>query len=350
MNSIRTNLRTMNYINLFKILLMLSIISSCKKEEAETQFDWIPTEHKYLFFDSSIVEWNTRAYFNVINDSSLFLYGSCPLNSSFFFKIQNNGKEVINLSSSINGSINDISFINNEIGYSLIYETQNTDHPGFYTTTDGGVSWNKRISDIRDFLDIHFSSQDSGIALSSNRKFIYCTTNGGVDWTKNKSISFTDSRFLYGLFSLTDDAKTCFLSCNDSLLYSNDGGFIWKLHSIPEIDIFSIYFLNVNVGYITNGKKIYKINQIGGKYKEVYEAENVISKIEAKNESEILFMLIGFHDLYSTTDGFITVNKSTVQAPNTDKYGDRIFVDFTLTSKGLLVDTKGTLYKPNKLE
>lgn len=176
----------------------------------------------------------------------------------------------------------DVSFINEFEGWTV----------GFYGivlhTSDGGESWSRIYSDsIKTFSSVQFHDSNLGW-IASHSGDIYRTMNGGISWTKtyeNSGLRLTSMNFLNanigyaagqksgksyilktidgGLnwqvsflrnssFSITEifvlDEYKCFVSINDELFRTTDGGQSWEQKTSSGI-IRGIDFVNDSVGY-----------------------------------------------------------------------------------------------------
>ncbi len=355
-------------------ILLLTIVfvilfSNCEKETTYNHLDWKYTEYKFLILDSNIVEYNTRAQFIRVNDSILLFYG---YNKSYqkdcFYKLMlnNDDLKIKNLKPVLDGNptdIKDVSFANSSTGFLLMRDTK--DNTGLSSkmlkTLDGGESWNI-LNFQNTFSYIHFITPDSGIAISTNsfgwNSAIYSSTDGGNNWQKIIN-DFDDNHTIQNFYFIPNKPRICFAT-SGRLLYSTNGGFTWQLHNDIKADITAMSFLNENEGFIfnysvlagspcNNTNTIYKIDQIGGPYRKMYEAGDMISKIEALNENEVYFSQSLSSIVFCTYDGFKTVKRTTIQDPVLNVGGDRIVTDFTIYSRlGVLADLKGTLYLKNK--
>lgn len=337
-------------------ILATMIFVGCEKNEITPNYDWIPTSNKSLLLDSSVLEGNTRAYFYAIDNSNGYLSGYnrmiSPPNYSLY-KISDQGQNFEEINYPGGRLIKYLSFINSSSGYLLIEDTTaqtGIDSKLFYTE-DGGISWTEKNVNIRNtFTQIHFTSIDSGIAISERytgvSKDIFYTTDGGENWIKNENRLFSNEEWIGNFNTLHNDPKICFLTLGDSLIYSIDGGFKWQIHSYIGDHIYSISFINKNVGYLASQYDIYKINSIGGELSKIYTSEDWINQIEAINDSEIYYS--ANYSMFWTNDSFRSVKIMSIKDPYPNEKGDRIIINFNLfLGNGLLVDTKGTIYCKN---
>lgn len=344
----------MRCIKALVIIGIFGFIVSCEKDKIEKPPEWKTTNYISLFLDEDVIDLGNRAKLFVLNDSSFYLYGISSYNHQYrLFKVMNMGKDIKDMSSVINSYVKDIYFVNDKIGYLLENDTRmNTgDNSRLLYTDDGGDTWTEKfINGNNTFQSIHFINPDSGIALNEYYNFsydLYYTIDGGNNWQKDTSEFFSEGNSLRNFYFIQKNPRICFLSSNGKLLYSTNGGFTWKLHSYLNMNVYSIYFLNENEGFVSDERKIYKIDRIGGNYKEIFAFNGNIIKIEAINESEIYFL--SFVELYKTTNNFKSSQRIDMQDPHPNQDGDRLVVDFTTNLKRYMaVDTKGTLYMANE--
>lgn len=359
----------MKYSTLILPIIFVILFLGCEKEKTNYS-DWEATKYRFLILDSNIYDLNTKAKFVRVNDSELLFYGyNTAYQRDCFYKLTLNydNLNIKNLKPMIDGNpedIKDVSFPNSSIGFLLMKDTE--DQSGLvskiFKTSDGGESWNI-LNFQNTFSHIHFITPDSGIALSANsfggNSAIYSSTDGGDSWEKINSDYFDDDHTIYKFYFIPNKPRICFAAASSKLFYSINGGFTWQPHNDIKADITTISFLNENEGFIFNYSvlagspcnsfnTIYKIDQIGGSYKKMYEADGMILKIEALNENEVYFNQFLSSTIFCTFDGFKSVKKTTIQDPVPNVGGDRLVTDFTIYSPlGVLSDMKGTLYLKN---
>jgi hypothetical protein len=337
--------------------LAVTLFLGCEKDKTTTNYDWIPTSNKSLLLDSSMLEGNTRAYFYTIDNSNgyLSIYNKMISPPKYsLYRISDKGRDFEKINYPVGRLIKDLSFINSFSVYLLLEDT--TAQPDIdselYYSEDGGISWTEKNNHINNnikstFAQIHFSSIDSGIAISGTSKDLFYTTDGGENWIKNENRLFLNDKYIRNFTTIHNEPNICFLTLGDSLIYSIDGGFIWQIHSyIGDRGYYLISFINKNVGYIANEYDIYKINNIGSDVTKVYTSERSINQIEAINDHEIYFS--ANYSMFKTSDNFHSVKIMNIKDPYPNEDGDRIIINFTLLlGNGLLVDTKGTIYCRN---
>ena len=117
-------------------------------------------------------------------------------------------------------------------------------------TSDGGQSWEKRLSSSAKLKNMWFWDVLNGITISGLSDIIK-TKDGGNNWTLVNTVS--------GLTSLWFiNQKLGFASSYSNLLRTRDGGESWvQVPSVAEAGIEKIYFVNDKVGYLI-GSSFYK--------------------------------------------------------------------------------------------
>jgi hypothetical protein len=329
-------------------ILVATIFLSCKKNAITPNYDWIPTNNKSILLDSNVSELNTRSNLCVIDRSngflSVFNYMVTPQKYRFL-RLFNGGQNFEEISYPTGNQIRDLSFINNHNGYILTTDVSLSEI--LLYTEDGGESWTKKNTISENPIRyIHFSSIDSGIAISERGMEVFYTTDGGNNWLKNKNKVFSNYKTIRNFSFIHNEPNICFLTLGDSLAYSIDGGYNWQFHSYVGSGIYYTSFINLNTGYIASLNNIYKITNIGGALTKVYTSEDMIDRIEAINDSEVYFTR--FYKIYRTVDNFRSVNIMSIEDPYPNEKGDRFIIDFTLfLGNGILIDSKGTIYRRN---
>jgi hypothetical protein len=356
---------------LLLLIILFIFISGCEKEKSDN-VDWKATDNRFLILDSNNVDYNTRAKLVRINDSELLFYGYNPyyLRSCFYKLIINNDNlSIKNMKPMIDGNpadIQDVSFPSSSVGFLLMVDSEVQNQSGYVTkllkTLDGGESWN--ILNFQNTISyVHFITPDSGIVISADswgsNYSIYSSTDGGNNWQMIANDYFNYSNHIDKFYFIPNKPRICFTLTGDKIFYSTNGGFTWQLHSTIRADITSMSFLNENEGFVfnysylagspcTSTNTIYKVDQIGGAFKQMYKVDDMILKIEALSENEVYFSQFLSSTVFCTYDGFKTVKRTTIQDPIENVAGDRLVTDFTLYQRfGVLTDMKGTLYLKN---
>lgn len=135
----------------------------------------------------------------------------------------------------------------------------------FLKTTDGGNHWNKIFYDSLAYLEsMQFRDYNNGIAVmecyqrpNEKHMFLVKTDNSGVTWTKtNIEIPQRTPAILVNIQDVY-----YLIGENHKILKSLDYGITWQLYDTPVTasnDIQDIYFINKDIGFITDGLNKYK--------------------------------------------------------------------------------------------
>lgn len=356
---------------LLLLVTLLIFFSRCEKEKFDN-IDWKATNNRFLILDSNNVDYNTRANLVRVNDSELLFYGyNNSYKRSCFYKLflNNDYLSLKDMKPMIDGNpadIKGVSFPTSSIGFLLMIDSEVQNQSGYVTklfkTLDGGESWN--ILNIQDAISyVHFITPDSGIVITADswgcNYSIHSSTDGGSNWQMIANDKFNYSNQINMFYFIPNKPRICFALTRDKMFYSTNGGFTWQLHTYIRADITSLSFLNENEGFIcnnsyiagspcTSSKTIYKVDRIGGSYRQMYKADDTILKIEALSENEVYFSESLAETVFCTFDGFKTVKRTTIQDPIKKVGGNRPLTDFTLYQRfGVLADMKGTLYLKN---
>jgi photosystem II stability/assembly factor-like uncharacterized protein len=160
------------------------------------------------------------------------------------------------LNGSFGNSIENLDFVNEEIGWLTGYNSLSI-------TIDGGETWKLiQLPDDIYFYNFDFTSDSIGWAYAAepdNDYRIYKTNNGGRSWTM--SYDLPDNYFVQNFSAVNDDVifivglkiQTDF--CSGWVLKSLDGGLNWQFITPPivenQLDFESIYFFDENKGFVT---------------------------------------------------------------------------------------------------
>ncbi len=162
-----------------------------------------------------------------------FIYGFSPDNNGanrYLYKSTDNGltwteSEIQN---SEVGTINNIEFVNDTLGYFANYSIWND---RLYRTTNGGIDWEVDLSAPRALFDYKFFNPQSGIAFKPEstpvKNRFYYTTDGGYTWAEGNVPD--NSLYVRDLFVLleTPQPPELFSPAEDALLSTNSLDFHW---------------------------------------------------------------------------------------------------------------------------
>jgi len=174
-------------------------------------------------------------------------------------KTTNGGENWISKPGALGQEFNDIYFLNAETGF--VAGNSNT----INKTTDGGDNWIQyNFGYSIDFRNISFVNNDTGYVCSRHGGYgyVFKTTNAGENWICTDSIQ-------NNLFSIFFVNPNIGYTCGSKYVYKTiNGGYNW-ISQTPETTVYynswnSIFFLNENTGFITGGNGIIMKTTNGG--------------------------------------------------------------------------------------
>lgn len=212
-------------------------------------------------------------------------------------------------------------FVNEQVGY-----IASVNYADILKTTDGGLTWTTQPTPLVEGRayprDIEFIDENTGFisyhnteGCPTNCRRLYSlltTINGGKTWTvvqakeqgTLQTIHFTSAN--NGVAVATEGVSSSQLS--PVLLHTTDGGKSWQKDPGFAPDVYSngLYFLNAQVGYLTNSQlKTVSVTSDGGQ-----TWQFVSSALPADvSYQPFLFtdaqkgFVAGYNGLYRTTDG-----------------------------------------------
>ncbi len=157
-------------------------------------------------------------------------------------------------------TINDIKFVNPNTGYAV------GDGGTIIKTTNGGADWFFCSSEKYGKRN-KISLAGNNIVYISDYNSIWKSTNEGLNWTIIPLTFYPDPVFFI-------DASTGFAGCSiGKILKTTDGGSNWNSYSIAQLvnNILSIFFCDVNTGFLGVGGKIFKSTNSGVNWAVVYQ-------------------------------------------------------------------------------
>jgi|CZKP01.1.fsa_nt_gi photosystem II stability/assembly factor-like uncharacterized protein len=156
-----------------------------------------------------------------------------------------------------------VQFVDELNGRALIYNFS-TGNPQFLQTTDGGNNWSPFSgAGIFYFVDPNngWSYAGSGPQGVNTPYMIYHTTNGGTNWVRQFSDSITGS---YHAIQFTDLNNGWIVGDSSKILKTTNGGVNWVRVTNSGIDPNSeskcVFFLNANTGWIGTNDGIIDLN------------------------------------------------------------------------------------------
>jgi photosystem II stability/assembly factor-like uncharacterized protein len=327
-----------------KIFLKILFLLILTQTESYSQQYWLtqnsPTSRNLtsVFFTDSLTGW-------IGGDSGLVLHTT------------DKGKSWSSQNSNVNNSIHSLYFLNDQRGFALSYEFDNTPPAYFGTrilsTTNGGNTWNQSLfPDSNVFLSsIYFIDSLKGFTGGSNG-IIFYTTNTGQTWME----SVIDSGFAFG-FPIIDiefyDNEIGFASGGSfdiagQMFKTTDGGLNWKSVIVgpePVLDLHIVDSLNIlcaggdfeygaSIVSTTNSGANWIYNELG-----VFGISNAIG-YRAQNEIWVSMNLIDSF-LLSTDGGY---NWDLLPTPGSTILSDMTFTDYR---NGWAVGKNGVILKYN---
>ena len=155
-------------------------------------------------------------------------------------------------------------FINAEVGFIIGYESD------LYKTTDGGKNW-RTIKNVSNYSTAgYFINESTGFMCGKSANTIVKTTNAGETW-ETIQLNLTDSynrRFVDLHF--TDEQTGYLLSSEGDIAKTTDGGATWILLQNDLYGTTSISFTSGSIGYITSASGLYKSEDAGETWTNIY--------------------------------------------------------------------------------
>lgn len=205
----------------------------------------------------------------VLNDNTFLMVTKYYFNMTYFYdlrKTTNNGANWSTLftitSTSQYGAMNDVQFINEQIGFI-------TSNGKVRKTTNGGVNWTI-VANVNDSVyksEIYFVDENTGYFISNinynslNR--IYKTTNGGFNWVQQylpSSTAFANK------VHFVNTSTGMILSDNGNTYRTTNGGSTWTLEQTYSLNVFYDICMTGNSEAVTVGSYtvILKYNGLTG--------------------------------------------------------------------------------------
>lgn len=159
------------------------------------------------------------------------------------------------------GGFSEVEFKSYDIGYTTGYDK-------LFKTENGGLNWTQLYipSGYWHVNDIEFIDVNTGF-IGGEIQYMYKTTNGGLTWTKpgtfyDKIHTMQFVNRSYGIVS-TDFGYDNNLGPPYFFYVTWDTGYTWTRYKLnfTLFPIFSISFINEDVGYVTDGSLIWKTTE-----------------------------------------------------------------------------------------
>ncbi len=111
-------------------------------------------------------------------------------------------------------------------------------------TTNRGLNWSVINTGTSDMLnDIGFANETTGYVATLQGRILK-TTNAGINWTQ--TASFGSSMYRIKVFNPLTAATVSF----GFIIYTQDGGASWIRKRISDHQLFDLFFLNSNTGFV----------------------------------------------------------------------------------------------------
>ena len=311
---------------LFGTLILLIIVPNCTKEQPkDSQNEPHLDGWKIESYDLGINIMPTRLLF--INPSIGYIIG---YNGAIYYT-SDSGKTWQSQNSGTTLHLNSIFFLNENTGFISGRGMGGCLDPDcdkgsiFLKTSDGGNHWNKMFYDSLAYLQsMQFRDEYNGIALMEcyqrpNEKSIFLvkTSDGGTTWSKTDiDVPQTYSTYIFNIqnvyYLIGEDRK---------ILKSSDYGQTWQSNITPVTasnDIFDMYFINKDIGFITDNLKRYKTVNGGSTWQSIDNQPAWLEGLHFYSEKEGFgFSTVAVYEggdfptfkgtyIYSTKDGGIT--------------------------------------------
>lgn len=238
-------------------------------------------------------------------------------------------------------SIEDISFVNEDVGYVVGYHE-------VYKTVNGGDSWILSVANI--FPNgprlVHFINQNVGFIAGSSGSLltpihVAKTINGGFSWNVTE-LEGNDQTFSYGRDLFFIDANIGFLVCNGGSVYrTTDQGSNWdRVYNEPGNDFSAIHFPTAAIGYMVPvyGNEIYRTINGGNTWSTLPLPSNYSMTDVFFHDSQTGFITCTYSKILKTTDGGLTWTETDFGTQ--DEFNA---IAFTNYNTGYAVGANGTL-------
>ena len=207
---------------------------------------------------------------------------------------------------------------------------------GIYRTQNGGNSWT--LTSIKKMMDVFFTP-NAGFAVGAGVK-IFKTTNLGDNWLPAYQNLAEDRRITSIFFN--DPSVGFAVGDSGKILKTENGAISWIPQTSPSnTNLTSVYFADVNTGWITGYNIVLKTTNSGNSWKLKYT-----SSYENINNSFFLNSQIGWvvgDNIRKTEDGGNTWAEQTLSNVYGDYYLKGVY--FVDANNGFVVGPSGWLFK-----
>lgn len=257
------------FIKLPTLLVLSLTVFSCTKDTIFDQRKIVP------FLEGWKIDSN-KAYIDADINKLLFITPSSGYiigNNGKIMHTSDSGKTWQRQTSGTSSHLNSIFFLNENTGFISGRGMSGLGCIGpdcykgsvFLKTVDGGTHWEKRLYDSLAYLEsMQFRDEINGIAImetfqrpNSEHKFLVKTMDGGLTWNK-RGVDIPQG---YDLEIINAENVYYLISTNQSILKSIDYGRTWATMKTPvnkSDDIYGLYFISKNIGFISDPYNTYK--------------------------------------------------------------------------------------------
>jgi hypothetical protein len=231
-----------------------------------------------------------------------FVGGGSGSGTRKMLKTTNGGDSWQEIISELGGEVEDLDFVNTEMGWYCAENVLFTG--GVFRTTDGGSTW-QRLTEPGEFSKLFFLNKDTGwVNANGTQKRLYRTTNGGLNW----QLQFTSAFAIDAIFFL--DGQRGWIRGGPDLngngvSYTTNGGFSFT-SSVGNPNIYGgwdVEFVTESLGYAGfAGNKILKSTNGGISFGDQYSPAygNIVG---AFLRNDTLNGWFGRGSLVKTSDG-----------------------------------------------
>jgi photosystem II stability/assembly factor-like uncharacterized protein len=180
------------------------------------------------------------------------------------------------------------------------------DSATFFQTNNYGISWSKVTTNIVDNINnLKFYNDSCGYALNEYGSFgyiIYETQDGGKNWSKLYDGEGLVDNYIRCYTALGKD--TLFRMAYNGLYVTTNAGISWDTLYTYLAD-YSMAWQNRKVGYVSNGKDLYKTIDGGTTFNFISDCRFPVGNITIINDSTLIVSGndFGGYGTSKTTDG-----------------------------------------------
>ncbi len=189
-----------------------------------------------------------------LDSNTGFAAGGNSSSSSVLVKTTDGGATWTPIALPITYRINDLFFVNSNVGYAGGY------YGKMIKTTDGGATWTEVATSVyQTIYDIEFFDENNGVI--SCEYYWYITHDGGLTWTTTKNIS----GFPGYTMAFADTQNGYVGGFYGHMLKTTDGGTTWNFaNSVSTESLFDISYLDDQNAVIAGAYGTALVSQDGG--------------------------------------------------------------------------------------